>query len=71
MEAYLKLTGERYLHTTLGELVANVLGSGVDCEVDPLKAGSGQALARNQMNLRNAVETTWARILASHTTFPL
>lgn len=71
MEAYLKLTGERYLHSTLGELVASVLGSGVDCEVDPLKAGSGQALARNQMNLRNAVETTWARILASHATFPL
>lgn len=71
MEAYLKLTGERYLHSTLGELVSSMLGSGVDCEVDPLKAGGGAALSRNQLNLRNAVETTWARVLSSHTTFPL
>lgn len=71
MEAYLKLTGEKYLHSTLGELVAGVLGAGVDCEVDPLKAGGGAALARNQLNLRNTVETTWARILASAATFPM
>ncbi|XP_054273191.1 ras GTPase-activating protein raskol isoform X2 [Macrosteles quadrilineatus] len=71
MEAYLKLTGEKYLHSTLGELVAGVLGAGVDCEVDPLKAGGGAALARNQLNLRNAVETTWAKILSSAATFPV
>ncbi|XP_024080981.1 probable Ras GTPase-activating protein isoform X2 [Cimex lectularius] len=71
MEAYLKLTGERYLHNTLGELVTNVLSSGVDCEVDPLKVGSAPQLAKQQANLRNTVETTWARILASHTNFPL
>lgn len=70
MEAYLKLTGEKYLHSTLGELVTGVLGAGVDCEVDPLKAGSCAALSRNQLSLRNAVETTWARILASQATFP-
>ncbi|XP_046668232.1 ras GTPase-activating protein raskol-like isoform X4 [Homalodisca vitripennis] len=71
MEAYLKLTGEKYLHSTLGELVTRVLGAGVDCEVDPLKAGGGAALSRNQANLRNAVETTWQRILNSCTTFPM
>lgn len=70
MEAYLKLTGEKYLHSTLGELVGGVLGGGVDCEVDPLKAGGGAALARNQANLRHAVETTWTCILASSPTFP-
>ncbi|XP_073970020.1 ras GTPase-activating protein raskol isoform X4 [Rhodnius prolixus] len=70
MEAYLKLTGERYLHTTLGDLVTGVLTSGVDCEVDPLKVPGSPTLAKQQANLRNTVETTWARILASHTNFP-
>jgi RAS protein activator-like 2 len=71
MEAYLKLMGERYLHNTLGELVTEVLSSGVDCEVDPLKVGSAATLAKQQANLRNAVENTWAKILASHTSFPM
>ncbi|XP_066906311.1 ras GTPase-activating protein raskol isoform X4 [Halyomorpha halys] len=70
MEAYLKLTGERYLHSTLGDLLTSMLASGIDCEVDPLKVGSSIALAKQQANLRNTVETTWARILASHTSFP-
>ncbi|XP_050441674.1 ras GTPase-activating protein raskol-like isoform X3 [Adelges cooleyi] len=70
MEAYLKLTGEKYLHETLGELVSNVLQAGFDCEVDPLKAGSASNLAKQQANLRHAVETTWNRILSSHTSFP-
>jgi len=71
MEAYLKLTGEKYLHETLSELVSNVMQTGFDCEVDPLKAGSASNLAKQQANLRNAVETTWNRILSSHTSFPL
>ncbi|XP_075227066.1 ras GTPase-activating protein raskol isoform X3 [Lycorma delicatula] len=71
MEAYLKLTGERYLYATLGELVGGVLSGRVDCEVDPLKAGSGAALARNQANLRSAVEKTWERILGSNSQFPI
>ncbi|XP_060834528.1 ras GTPase-activating protein raskol-like isoform X2 [Rhopalosiphum padi] len=70
MEAYLKLTGEKYLHETLSELVSNVMQTGFDCEVDPLKAGSASNLAKQQANLRNAVETTWNRILSSHTSFP-
>ncbi|XP_050524754.1 ras GTPase-activating protein raskol-like isoform X2 [Daktulosphaira vitifoliae] len=70
MEAYLKLTGEKYLHETLGELVSNVLQAGFDCEVDPLKAGSSSNLVKQQANLRHAVETTWNRILSSHTSFP-
>lgn len=70
MEAYLKLTGERYLHSTLGDLLTGVLASGVDCEVDPLKVGSNVALSKQQANLRNTVENTWARILASHSSFP-
>lgn len=71
MEAFLKLTGERYLHDTLEELVANVLQSGFDCEVDPLKAPSAAALTRQQQNLRNAVESTWKKIVASNLSFPM
>ncbi|XP_025413430.1 probable Ras GTPase-activating protein isoform X6 [Sipha flava] len=70
MEAYLKLTGEKYLHETLSELVSSVMQTGFDCEVDPLKAGSASNLAKQQANLRQAVETTWNRILSSHTSFP-
>nr|CAD7196683.1 unnamed protein product [Timema douglasi] len=71
MEAYLKLTGDRYLQETLGDLVTAVLDSGQDCEVDPLKVASVAALHRQQQNLRAAVELAWARILTSHDTFPI
>lgn len=71
MEAYLKLTGDRYLQETLGELVATVLTAGHDCEVDPLKVASVSALQRQQQNLRAAVEMAWSKILESHTIFPL
>lgn len=70
MEAYLKLVGERYLHDTLSEVVKAVLESERDCEVDPLKVASVAALQRQQANLRGAVEMAWARILASHGSFP-
>lgn len=71
MEAFLKLTGERYLKETLDELVCNVLKTGYDCEVDPSKAQSAAALARQQQNLRNAVESTWKKIVLSNTSFPM
>ncbi|KAJ9574048.1 hypothetical protein L9F63_008574, partial [Diploptera punctata] len=71
MEAYLKLTGDRYLQETLGELVSWVLNSGHDCEVDPLKVASVAALRKQQDNLRAAVELAWSRILTSHQAFPV
>lgn len=71
MEAYLKLIGDRYLLETLGELVKVVLESGHDCEVDPLKVSNMAALQRQQQNLRAAVEMAWARILGSHSSFPV
>ncbi|XP_021940216.1 probable Ras GTPase-activating protein isoform X9 [Zootermopsis nevadensis] len=71
MEAYLKLTGDRYLQETLGELVSCVLSSGQDCEVDPLKVANVAALRKQQDNLRAAVELAWSRILSSHQAFPV
>ncbi|GFG36103.1 hypothetical protein Cfor_08074, partial [Coptotermes formosanus] len=71
MEAYLKLTGDRYLQETLGELVSCVLSSGQDCEVDPLKVASVAALRKQQDNLRAAVELAWSRISKSHQNFPV
>ncbi|XP_048259987.1 ras GTPase-activating protein raskol isoform X3 [Bombus terrestris] len=70
MEAYLKLTGDRYLQETLGAVVRGAVEGG-DCEVDPLKVASVAALHKQQQNLRNAVELAWSRILASHAHFPL
>lgn len=70
MEAYLKLTGDRYLQETLGDLVAEVLSSQQDCEVDPLKVVSIGALEKQQQNLRATVKMAWNKILQSHSSFP-
>ncbi|KAI4482660.1 hypothetical protein M0804_008513 [Polistes exclamans] len=70
MEAYLKLTGDRYLQETLGAVVRGAVEGG-DCEVDPLKVASVAALHKQQQNLRNAVELAWGKILSSHAHFPL
>ncbi|XP_039312993.1 ras GTPase-activating protein nGAP isoform X5 [Solenopsis invicta] len=70
MEAYLKLTGDRYLQETLGAVVRGAVEGG-DCEVDPLKVAQVAALHKQQQNLRNAVELAWSRILSSHAHFPL
>ncbi|XP_020710215.2 ras GTPase-activating protein raskol isoform X5 [Athalia rosae] len=70
MEAYLKLTGDRYLQETLCVAVRGAAEGG-DCEVDPLKVSSAAALRTQQHNLRVAVELAWNSILASHTHFPL
>ncbi|KAK6637118.1 hypothetical protein RUM43_010792 [Polyplax serrata] len=70
MEAYLKLTGDRYLQETLGSLVTHVLSSGQDCEVDSDKMSNSAALQKQQQNLRGAVEMAWSKILSSHAYFP-
>lgn len=70
MEAYLKLTGDRYLQETLTELVENVLVSDRDCEVDPLKVMGDDALKKQQLNLRQTVEMAWRKICQSHGNFP-
>lgn len=71
MEAYLKLTGDRYLQDTLAEPIAELLDAQKDCEVDPLKVAGPSALPKQQANLRQAVEMVWKRILSSHQAFPL
>ncbi|XP_026323924.1 probable Ras GTPase-activating protein isoform X5 [Hyposmocoma kahamanoa] len=71
MEAYLKLVGDQYLQDTLGEAVATAAGPGAaECEVDPLRAGSGAALRRQQAALRDAVTLAWRAIAASAPRFP-
>lgn len=70
MEAYLKLTGNQYLQETLGDLVADVLSSELDCEVDPMKVISINSLEKQQQNLRSTVQKAWKRILDSHEIFP-
>lgn len=70
MEAYLKLTGDKYLQETLGGLVTHVLANGQDCEVDADKMSNSAALQKQQQNLRSAVEMAWSKIMSSHTYFP-
>ena len=72
MEAYMKLVGENYLQDTLAEVVGGIVeaASVKDCEVDPLKVTSPVVLAKQQANLRAAVESAWRRILNSTPYFP-
>ncbi|XP_053601320.1 ras GTPase-activating protein raskol isoform X3 [Plodia interpunctella] len=71
MEAYLKLVGDQYLQDTLGEAVSAAAGPGAaECEVDPLRAGSGAALRRQQTALRDAVTLAWRSIASSAPRFP-
>ncbi|XP_050351278.1 ras GTPase-activating protein raskol isoform X2 [Nymphalis io] len=71
MEAYLKLVGDQYLQDTLGEAVCAAAGAGAaECEVDPLRAGGGAALRRQQAALRDAVSLAWRAIAASAPRFP-
>ncbi|CAG5041883.1 unnamed protein product [Parnassius apollo] len=70
MEAYLKLVGDQYLQETLGEAVCWAAGPGAECEVDPLRAGGGAALRRQQAALRDAVARAWRSIAASAPHFP-
>ncbi|KAM3966477.1 uncharacterized protein ACR2FA_012019 isoform 1-T1 [Aphomia sociella] len=70
MEAYLKLVGDQYLQDTLGAAVAAAAGPGAECEVDPLRAGGGAALRRQQAALRDAVTLAWRSIAASAPAFP-
>lgn len=56
---------------TLSEAVAAAAGPGAaECEVDPLRAGSGAALRRQQTALRDAVTLAWKAIAASAPRFP-
>lgn len=68
----MKLVGEHYLHDTLREVIGNIVESATvrDCEVDPLKVTSASVLAKQQLNLREAVETAWRRIVNSTPYFP-
>jgi len=70
MEAYLKLVGDSYLRSTLGQFVGNISLGQEECEVDPLKVGNQTALQKQQKNLRSKVELAWSKILASHQNFP-
>ena len=68
----MKLVGEHYLQDTLADVVAAIVESAAvkDCEVDPLKVTSSSALAKQQQNLRAAVEMAWSRIINSTSYFP-
>ncbi|OXA58440.1 ras GTPase-activating protein nGAP isoform X3 [Folsomia candida] len=73
MEAFLKLSGTEYLHSSLGPFVSHFQRSEdvCDCEVDPMKLSPGADLLKNQRNLRMAVDTVWKSILHSHSMFPV
>ena len=73
MEAFLKLTGSEYLHATLDRFIETFQGSEdlYDCEIDPMKLTQGASLAKNQENLRRAVDSVWKQIVQSHAIFPM
>ncbi|CAL4149516.1 unnamed protein product [Meganyctiphanes norvegica] len=71
MEAFMKLVGEKYLLDTLKQVITDIVETGHDCEVDPMKISQISLLQKQQENLLSVVKMTWSRILNSHPFFPM
>ncbi len=71
MEAYVKMVGEKYLRSTLQNVVNEIILSDVDLEVDPTKINDDdEELTRRRSNLKTVVKTVWGRISKSQGQFP-
>ena len=70
MEAYIKLVGQSYLRGTLQSVVNDIIASDIDLEVDPVRLGSRELLARQRERLGAVVRQIWSRVAASHAHFP-
>lgn len=71
MEAYIKLVGQRYLHSTLHSVLTEIILSEVDLEIDPVKVRDPEALNQHRANLRTVVKQVWSRIAKSYSYFPI
>lgn len=71
IEAYMKLVGEQYLHSTLREPIQALVTASEDLEVDPLRIANIQSLQAQRNALRHRVSVIWEKILQSDRDFPV
>ncbi|TRY78202.1 hypothetical protein TCAL_13221 [Tigriopus californicus] len=71
MESYIKLVGQRYLQSTLQNVITERLLNDQDLEVDPIKVSDPDELRTNRANLQKAVKQVWSRIAKSYSYFPI
>ena len=78
MESYIKLVGQKYLQDTLHSVLAEIIHSEMDLEIDPVKvtsmgstAAAAEALTLHRTNLTRVVRQVWNRIANSHALFPV
>ncbi|XP_069087771.1 RAS protein activator like-3 isoform X2 [Pleurodeles waltl] len=69
IDEYMKLVGQKYLLSTLGEFIVQLYDSEDSCEVDPSKCPSND-LSDNQNNLRQSCEEVFRKITDSCDSFP-
>ena len=65
LDAHMRRLGKEYLEETIGERLRDIDESDPDCEVDPSKVKSAQALNRNWGNLITLTMSLWAAISSS------
>lgn len=65
LDAHMRRLGKEYLEETIGERLRDIDESDPDCEVDPSKVKSSQALERNWGNLITLTMNLWAAISSS------
>jgi RAS protein activator-like 2 len=70
VDTYMKMVGEKYLRTTLGDIINRIMESDADFEVDPMKLTASGNLQNNQKTLQELVTVTWEAITTSHITLP-
>jgi GTPase-activator protein for Ras-like GTPase len=65
LDAHMRRMGKEYLEETIGERLRDIDESDPDCEVDPSKVRTAQALNRNWGNLTTLTMSLWAAISTS------
>ena len=70
LDAHMRRLGREFLEETIGERLRDIDESDPDCEVDPSKLRSSQALDRNWGNLSTLTVDMWAAISTSASRCP-
>ncbi|XP_028312351.1 ras GTPase-activating protein nGAP isoform X2 [Gouania willdenowi] len=69
IDEYMKLVGQKYLITTLGDFINGLYSSVENCEVDPRKCLTSE-LSNNQRHLSRTCEEVVQKIIKMHGPFP-
>jgi hypothetical protein len=65
LDSHMRRLGRDYLESVLGTRLRKIAARDPDCEVDPMKVGSGEQLERNWVTLLNLTASIWKAISES------